>query len=112
MNHLIKDNVMIEWEAVGESLYGGEYDPKDPNDIEVLRFYVSKRNNEYGEWEEVESASYCTRVPVSATPEELEAGLRILMNRFHDPVTAGESVKKLGEEMSWISLDDIRKHND
>jgi hypothetical protein len=107
MFSLTEDDVRVEWEAIGESLYGGEVNPDDPDDVEVLRFYVLKRN-EHGEWEEVADASYCTRVPTTATAAQRKKGLEVLMNRFHDPVMEGESVKKLGEEMSWISLEECK----
>lgn len=106
---LIKDNVKVEWEAIGEGLYG-DFNPKNPKDVEMLRFYVSVLRD--GEWMEKEDASYCTCFPVNTTPEEQMAGLQILMDRFydalHDDIDA--SVKKLGEQMSWISPDVVEKH--
>lgn len=103
---LIRDNVKIEWEAIGEG-YSGDYNPKDPFDVELLRFYVSVLRD--GVWEEKEDGSYCTLFPANATDEEQMQGLQLLMDNFHpvlfdDP---GAPIKKLGERMSWISLDNI-----
>lgn len=106
---LIRDNVKVEWAALGEGL-NGDYDPKDPNDMEFLRFYVSVLRD--GQWVEKEDASYCTCFPASATTEEQIAGLEVLMQRFyhalHDDIDV--SVKKLGEEMSWLGLDAITRN--
>lgn len=106
---LIRDDVKIEWEALGEGL-NGDYNPMDPNDMEFLRFYVSVLRD--GVWEEKEDASYCTCFPATATPEEQMAGLEVLMKRFHHALHGNidVSVKKLGEEMSWIGLDAINRH--
>ena len=101
---LVRDNVKVEWEAIGEGLHG-DYDPRDPEDIELLRFYVSVLRD--GEWMEKEDGSYCTNFPVDSTVDEKLAGLEILLDRYHDALSADidVSVKKLGEEMSWISPD-------
>jgi len=103
---LVRGNVKVEWEAIGEGLHG-DYNPKDPEDIELLRFYVSVLQD--GVWEEKEDASYCTQFPVSATDEEKLAGLDLLLDRFFDALSEDIDVpvKKLGESLSWISLDEL-----
>ncbi len=105
---LIRDNVKVEWESLGEG-HCGDYNPEDPDDEKLLRFYVSVLRD--GEWEEVEDGSHCTLFPESATDEEKRVGLSVLMHRFHkvlmdDP---NASIKKLSEEMSWISLDTVQR---
>lgn len=103
---LIRDNVKVEWENIGEGYYG-DYNPDNPNDVELLRFYVSVLRD--GVWEEKEDASYCTFFPASASYEEKMAGLEILLNRFYDALNddVDISVKKLGESLSWISLESV-----
>ena len=101
-----KDRVRVEWVELGEGLCG-EYDEDDPEDVELLRFDVSQLKD--GEWIEVCDASYCTLVPVTATPEERIAGLQILLDQFYEPVMEGHRCKKLGERMSWISMEDIKE---
>ena len=103
---LIRDNVKVEWEAIGEG-FSGDYNPEDLRDVELLRFYVSVLRN--GVWEEKEDASYCTLFPVSATDEDKMAGLQLLMENFHAALAddPDASVKKLGEQLSWISLGNI-----
>ena len=90
----------------GEGLHG-DYNPKDPEDIELLRFYVSVLQD--GVWEEKEDASYCTQFPVSATDEEKLAGLDLLLDRIFDALSEDIDVpvKKLGESLSWINLDEL-----
>lgn len=105
---LIRDNVKVEWEASGEGL-NGDYDPKDPNDMECLRFNVSVFRD--GQWEKKENASYCTFFPASATADEQIEGLEVLMERFyqalHDDIDV--SVKDLGLVMSCLSIDAITR---
>lgn len=97
--HLIQDKVKVEWENIGEGLYG-DYNPLDPDDVPLYRFYVQRLED--GEWVDVEDASYCTQVPVDTSDETLEKLLAILIDHFYCDVMDGKSVKKLGERMSWI----------
>jgi hypothetical protein len=97
---LIKDNVKVTWEDIGEGLCG-DYNPLDPDDIPLYRFYVEERLED-GEWADVEDASYCTQVPVDTPDDILEKLLVILMDHFYCDVVEGNSVKKIGERMSWI----------
>jgi hypothetical protein len=99
---LIQGNIKIEWDELGEGLCG-DYDPDDPNDIELLRFTVYEMID--GEWEFVDDASYCTNVPVSAGPVERAKLLAILMDRIEPQMVAEGRCKKVCEELSWIGLD-------
>lgn len=99
---LIRDNIKIEWDELGEGLLG-DYDDSKPGDIELLRFTVYEMVD--GEWEFVDDASYCTNVPVGVTPAEREALLVILMDRIEPQMVAEGRCKKVCEELSWISLD-------
>jgi hypothetical protein len=40
-----------------------------------------------------------------------EVFLEMLMERFYLPVIKGERVKHIGEDMSWVNIDDIHKFN-
>jgi len=102
INELIKDRVKVEWVELGEG-WSGDYNPEDPNDEELLRFDVSWLNDD-SEWEDPGDVSYCTRFPATATPEQRQAGLELLMGAFYEPLMAGHRCKKIGEEMSWIDL--------
>jgi len=105
MNQLIRDNVMVEWSELGEAI-DGDYNPDDPEDIELLRFDVSRLVD--GEWEAIDDASYCTQVPVSATPEQRADGLEWIMDDVFEGASQGYSIKKICERLSWISLESIK----
>jgi hypothetical protein len=96
---LIKDGVMVEWVRHGEG-GNGDCQADDPDDVEFLRFDVS-RITENGA-EEVSGSSYCTQVPVATDKAELQRLLEILMDQVYDPVKAGTSIKRVCEELSWI----------
>jgi hypothetical protein len=86
----------------------GDYDPDDPDDVNLLRFDVYYRNPEEGldGWEPVDDASYCTNVEANSTKEHLEKVVRTLFKRYRDEyrnIATGGSVKKMGEELSHIS---------
>lgn len=104
---IIRDDCRVDWCELGEGL-NGDYDPDDPDDIELLRFDVYKRIDR--EWEPVNDASYCTQVPVSATKEQRKWLLTYIMDEYwHGGLMSypDNSVKKLGEKLSWISLETI-----
>jgi hypothetical protein len=105
---LIRDNVKVELEDIGEGI-SGEYDENNPEDVSLLRFYVSVRGED-GEWEAVDDASYCTNLPTDLPDFKKKIALNALMNEFHN-VLANDptaSVKGLGEQMSWIAPEDLK----
>lgn len=108
MDYLIRDNVMVEWVELGEGI-DGDFDKNDPEDTELLRFDVSQLVN--GEWEAIDDASYCTQVPVSATPEQRAKGLELIMSEVYEWASQGYSIKKVCERLSWISLESIETGN-
>lgn len=100
------DVLRVDWYNAGEGICG-DYDPDEPNDINLLRFDVYvKRNNM---WEEVPDASYCTNMPASASAKTLQAALEAIFKRYRAVIDGPEypSVKKLGEELSYISEADF-----
>ena len=100
----IGHSIKVEWSELGEGICG-DYNPEDPDDVELLRFDISQWIDDH--WEDVEDSSYCTQVPVSATPEQRTAGLAMIMNAVYERASSGQSIKKLCEELSWISLEVI-----
>ena len=98
---LIKNNVKVEWVGLGEGL-NGDYDPNDPEDIELLRFDVSVLVD--GEWTDPGDASYCTMFPVSSTIEEQGEALALLLGEVYEWASQGHSVKRLCQRLSWIDL--------
>jgi hypothetical protein len=104
--HKSGTEVMVEWSDLGEG-WDGDYNPEDPDDTSLLRFDVSVKRD--GEWEAVDSASYCTQVPV-ATPEDVKAkGLEMIMDEVIDALAEDNSIRKACERMSWICPDSINR---
>ena len=104
MNELIRGNLKVEWVELGEGL-SGDYNPDDPDDIELLRFYVAVLKD--GDWEDLDDASYCTNMPVSATPEQRRKGLKKIMDVVYERASSRQSIKKMCERLSWIGVNDV-----
>lgn len=99
------DKLRVDWVNLREGI-SGDYNSEDPEDINLLRFDVYAKRDD-SDWEEVDDASYCTNVPADTDPDELERLLRVIFDRYSDVIDDyienGTSVKKLGEELSWIA---------
>lgn len=96
------DVVRADWYNAGEG-WNGDYDPDDPDDDNLLRFDIYVRADDG--WEEVEDASYCTRVKADAPFDVLEDKLMGIYRMYADEITDPydyPSVKKLGEGLSWM----------
>lgn len=99
-------HIRVDWYNAGEGLCG-DYDPENPDDVNLLRFDVYKGIPEGDDmicWEAVEDASYCTRVPADTDMEVLAKLLYRIYEKYYDAIVVSEadSVKKLGEALSWI----------
>ena len=94
--------VKIEWVNLGEG-YDGDYDPENPDDVNLLRFDVSKKVN--GEWTEVEDGSYCTQVPSRTNHDTLRRILTSFMNEIYDDVISVGKAKRACERLSWTAPD-------
>lgn len=106
MDTLEKDDVVIEWVELEEG-YSGDYNPDDPDDKELLRFDAYIKDHE---WEDdYPTYSYCTLFPVSATPEQRQAGLEYLMEHLYPFMSKGEWCRQEAEKLSWISLEWVDK---
>ena len=105
-DELQKGKVIIAWVELGEG-WGGDYNPDDPDDEELLRFDAYIEDHE---WEDdYPTYSYCTEFPVSATPEQRQAGLEYLMSHLYEPMSKGEWCRSDAERLSWICLDWIKE---
>ena len=95
------DRIRIEWYNAEEGLCG-DYNPNDPEDVNLLRFDVYLKDQKGG-LQAIEDASYCTRMPADTPDEILKRGLRMLLKEYsvleQDPEA---SVKKIGERLSWM----------
>jgi hypothetical protein len=116
---LVAGRVKVEWSELGEG-WDGDFDPSDPDDVELLRFDFYALTA--GEWVAVSDASYCTRVPVATSPEVRQTLLAVLLaeaapsieealNPIVDEEAAGApgerevhpTSRKLFEHLSWIA---------
>lgn len=97
---LIKNSIRIELVNLGEGL-SGDYDPTNPEDVNLLRFDVSRKVGR--RWEEIPDASYCTQIPAYANTQTKRKVLQILMRDIYPPASRGHSIKKLCERLSWIA---------
>lgn len=101
---VIKGEFKIEWNWIGEG-YGGDYDPHDPEDEALLRFYCFRKNN--GLWEEIDFTSYCTRV-IRTTPNERlkelsEPIFKALQERLKpEQFAASRELERDLERLSWM----------
>jgi hypothetical protein len=98
-------NSRITWEAIGEG-WTGDFNPSDPTDEELLRFYVQWLDPKYKEWIDAEHGSYCTAFSAKATPEQRCKALE-WMARQLEGVREDGNFKRTCERLSWVSLETI-----
>ena len=95
----------VELEHIGEG-EDGDYQPSDPNDRPLIRFATQQRVD--GEWEDVDAGSYCTQVDARCSPEEARLVADHLLTTL-ERRGPSESLKRLCEELSWTTLESIKK---
>lgn len=94
-----KGDFRVVWEHIGEGVYG-DYDPEDEQDEPLLRFSCYKRVD--GEWDSLEDASYCTRMPLDSPREHLERGAESIFAALEST-----SYKRALEALSWFEPSDF-----
>jgi hypothetical protein len=99
---IIRGNVRIDWVNLGEG-FDGDYDPENPDDVNLLRFDVYR--NDGVNWVEVDDGSYCTQVPVKTSHATLRRILSSFMDYIHDDITSVGKAKRKCEQLSWTDLD-------
>ena len=99
---IIRGNVRIDWVNLDEG-FDGDYDPENPDDVNLLRFDVSMFKN--GEWVEVPDGSYCTQVPAKTDKGTLSRILVSFMNEIYDDVVSVGKAKRTCERLSWTAPD-------
>lgn len=103
-----EEGVVVELEYIGEG-YGGDFDPSDPADEELLRFTVSlaepdERNPDYPE-----DASYCTHLPASLSEEDQRFAASAILRVVKSDVIGRRSIKRLCEDLSHFNRDDVHR---
>jgi len=93
---LIRDNYRVDWCFLDEG-WCGFYDENSPDDEALLRFDCYTLVD--GEWEMMDDASYCTAMPYDTSDIILRAGLERIM----DNIYGKDNVKKICEDLSWMS---------
>lgn len=95
--------IICTWEYIGEG-YEMDYVEDDPEDVPLLRFYLSRFViGDEESLESVDDGSYCTEMPIN-TPKEflLKAAEHILATVAHN-IIVGSSYKHDVERLSWIN---------
>lgn len=105
---IIRGNVRIDWVNLHEG-FDGDYDPENPDDVNLLRFDVYRHDG--ADWVEVEDGSYCTQIPANANHATLRRVLRSFMDYIYDDVVSVGKAKRKCEQLSWTSLDGNIKIN-
>lgn len=100
--------IKITWEYIGEGM-DGDYNPDDPNDVKLLRFYICKEDIDG--WIEVDDGSFCTRMPIDTPRHLLAHGLKCIWEAVQDALNADESIRKICEEISWCEPKWFEKGN-
>lgn len=99
-NRLVRGRVAVEWSELGEGLHG-DYDPDDPDDVELLRFDFWIWSEEEDCWVGPEDTSYCTAFPVQTPVRWKRAGLEAMMDEAGEDVLSGNA-RRTCERLSWI----------
>lgn len=94
------EELRVDWYNAGEGVCG-DYNPEDPDDMNLLRFDVYHMKDD--EWEEVEDASYCTWVRADTNISRLRELALHIFNEYKNVDYLYSSVKKLGEGLSWLT---------
>ncbi len=95
---IIRDNVRIDWVNLNEG-NGGDYDPSDKYDTNLLRFDVYRFDGK--DWEAIEDGSYCTQVAAGTDHQKLVELLNHFMDTIYDDVSKHGKAKRLCEQLSW-----------
>lgn len=102
MNYsLIESGVKVDLHDETYEGWNGDYNPDDSEDELLLRFDVSVLID--NEWEPVDNGSYCTALPATVSTDKINLALNIIMREVGDAVRSGYSIKKVCENLSWIS---------
>ena len=101
---LAHDNIAVSLVNLDEG-NDGDYDPADPDDVNLLRFDVYEKID--GEWTPVEGGSYCTQTPASIDESDKKTLLDILVAALHSAAAAGVSLRHRAAELSWLGSREI-----
>jgi len=111
----IDGDVKVQFEYIGEGLEGDYTGEED--DVPFMRFYIFEKSycddgggTDHPDWNwvEVDSGSYCTRVPIDTPKEILEKMVKYILNNVKDIIASNRSIRHKASELSWICEDMIK----
>ena len=91
--------VVLSW--IGEG-WDGDYQDDDPEDCPLLRFSVYRATTGPQDRNEINDASYCTRIPATVSQNTAHRLAVYILDAVYDAAHDGHSIKKLCERLSWI----------
>jgi hypothetical protein len=92
------DAFRVEMDWIGEG-WSGDYNPNDPADAPLLRFYAFEKV--LGEWEEIHDGSYCTQFPATTDRALIEKATDLILTRITN-APIDEAIKTILQRLSWI----------
>ena len=102
-----KGDVRITLEYIGEGKIGDYLGTED--DVPLMRFTTYRKepcadgtDHPDWNWEEYDNGSFCTQIPVDTWYVEMMRLANVILNKLVEDVTAGNSIKRKAEELSWI----------
>lgn len=116
MKVTIDDELTVEWAQLGEGLQG-DYDPDNPEDVEVLRLDViiteaaAERYRVFGEPAgdgqlfTPDGCSAATNVPADIDPREGRLLLARIGAVLHAEMVADRPLRRAVERLSWVGGD-------
>ena len=103
--YLTRGRVRVEITDIGEGIQG-EYNPEDPQDVSLVRFYVSIYDETHKEWTDVDDASYCTLIPVREEVLHIALAEKI-MEAVYPPLMAGKDIDRICAALSWTEPEEL-----
>lgn len=91
---LEREDFRVTLDYVGEGVCG-DYDPDDEQDEPRLRFYCDKLSRAYGEWCEVDDASYCTLFTITDPPITLLKFMLLILDVIESEASPRRSLQLL-----------------
>jgi hypothetical protein len=91
--------VKVELEWIGEG-YHGDYNPADPQDEPLLRFYTYLRRGRRWEAPEGPMTSFCTLTPATVRPQTARALARMMARTLRRVVESDRSLEIACEGLS------------
>lgn len=123
---LIRGNVKVELDWLCEGLHGN-YDPADPNDAPLLRFYVYQRrqlkptdvddgrliraHQEGEDWLEVDNTSYRTRLKVTDPRGKLQGAIDFIMDLVEPRMAKGLGITRICKWLANLHKAGITVHH-